>query len=113
MFVTNNFKSSIANFFYDKKIYFLVDTDVMDSEGDVTKTLTSAGTFFYGNVNFSNVKALQEELGITENIDIYITCLPSVNISLNDFISYNNVNYKVTSVVPYDSHLGIVGTICQ
>ena len=113
MFVSDNFKNEIANFFYDKTIYLLTDTMVTDSEGDVTRTLEISSSSFSGNPNFSNLKAIQEDLGIKENIDIYITTSIDTQISNNDFISYNDVKYKVTSVIPYDSHLGIVGTICQ
>lgn len=113
MFVPDSFKTTIANYFYDKTIYILTDTSITDSEGDVTRTISSSSSSFSGNVNFRNLQAIQEEMGISEKVDIYITTSLNTTINNNDFISYNNVKYKVTSVVPYDSHLGITGTIWQ
>lgn len=111
MLIQDSFKNAISKTFYDKEISILSDTIITDSEGDATRTIGSSSSSFFGNANFTNLKAIQEELGITESVDIYITTSTDTNISLNDFISYNNVVYKITSVVPYDSHLGIVGTI--
>ena len=104
---------AVAKTFYDKEIELLTTTDSVDAEGGVTREVTATGDSFYGNVRFSNLGEVKEELGLTESIDICITCRATETISLNDLFRYSGKTYLATNVVPSDSHLTITGKLWE
>ena len=101
-------KNKIASAFYDKTINVMSNQTVVDAEGGVTNRGLAVVSNFNGNVSFSNCKSIQEEYGLDYEIDIAITSHVDTNVSINDIIQYNNVIYKVTDVLPSDSHILIV-----
>ena len=101
-------KTKIANTFYDKGILVMTKTVTRDSEGGLKTGSNKVNYKFYGNVNFSNFGAIQEQYGLDYKIDISITADNETNISINDMIKYNNIVYNVTDVLPTDSHILIV-----
>lgn len=105
----NEAKTAIADAFYDKTIEILSSEPQLDAEGGVIRGTQSVRTSFTGNVRFNNLGELQSELGLSESIDISVTCDTSVDINLNDLFRYNGETYAATSVIPSDSHLTIVG----
>lgn len=110
MYIPNKMKTAIANSFYDKTVYKLTNNESIDAEGGViTKGLTVENNF-KGNVSFSNCKEIQEEYGLDYQIDIAITSHVDTDVAINDFIQYENIQYKVTDVLPSDSHILIVAT---
>ena len=104
---------AVANTFYDKKIDILTVTDSLDAEGGSKRVIGSIKGSFYGNVRFSDLGEVKEELGLVESIDICITCRSTETIALNDLISYENKTYLVTKVIPTDSHLTITGKLWE
>ena len=104
---------AVANTFYDKKIDILTVTDSLDAEGGSKRVIGSVSSSFYGNVRFSDLGEVKEELGLVESIDICITCRSTETITLNDLISYENKTYLVTKVIPTDSHLTITGKLWE
>jgi len=105
----NEAKSAIANAFYDKTIETLSQATTIDAEGGVVRGNTTVQSTFQGNVQFSNLGELQAELGLTESIDITVTCAPDTAISVDARFRYNGKTYRALSVIPSDSHLTIVG----
>lgn len=107
MLLPANFNSIVADTFYDKTVLIL-ETTTTSTDGWVSKTGTTTGTF-KANVQFSNLGEIQSQLGLTEQIDVALTCASSVSLAVDGLFSYNGVTYKATAVIPYDSHKKIVG----
>ena len=110
MRIPDSFKKAIADVFYDKVVDILPAEETVDVEGGVKRQpgSTASGSFT-GNVNYSNLKEVQEELGLTYDIDVAITTNAD-NVSVNDFVSYSGTVFVVTDVIPYDSHKMVVAT---
>ena len=100
----------IAKTFYDKTISVLEQVVTTDAEGGVIGKGYDVLENFKGNVNFSNCKQIQEEYGLDYNIDVSITTNYNL-LNINDIIKYQEVIYKVTDILPSDSHLLVVATI--
>ncbi|MDL2235450.1 hypothetical protein LJC07_04750 [Christensenellaceae bacterium OttesenSCG-928-L17] len=109
MFIPNSFKEQVADTFYDKSVDVLDKTEAIDSEGGLVKTSESVKSTFKCNVRFTALGALQEEIGLVENIDIAITCSTDTAVVVDDILQYDGVKYATTDVLPYDSHRLIVG----
>lgn len=101
-------KNAISEAFYDKEVTFSRKVMSVDEEGGTSFSEVVKGTFT-GNVRFTALGELQEELGLIENIDIAITCDTSTDIAVDDFLQYGGRKYVAINVLPYDSHLLIVG----
>lgn len=99
----------IANTFYDKEVSVLVSKTTTDAEGGVNNKGYEVLDTFKGNVNFSNCKQIQEEYGLDYNIDVAITTNYNI-LEINDIIKYQDVVYKVTDILPSDSHLLVIAT---
>lgn len=110
MYIPKQMTKEIARVFYDKVIYLLDKRVTMDAEGGInTKGYEVIGNF-KGNVNFSNCKEIQEEYGLDYNIDVSISTSKDTVIKIDDIISYDNIVFKVTDVLPSDSHYLVVAT---
>jgi len=95
--------------FRDKVISVLNKVVETDAEGGVVKKAGTVASTFKGNVRFTSLGELQTELGLTESIDIAITCDTSVSVAVDDLLEYKDVVYVADNVLPSDSHLTIVG----
>jgi len=102
-------KTKIAEAFYDKMVEVLAKTETTDSEGGVVKSGTTTKSTFTGNVRFTALGEVQVELGLVERIDIAITCDPATEVIVDDLLQYAGNKYVATEVLPFDSHLLIVG----
>ncbi len=109
MRIPESFRKAIAETFYDKKVNILTVVETVDAEGGVKRTPGLSGRSFMGNVNFNNPKEVQEELGLTYDVDVAITTNDE-NVRINDLIEYNDIIFTVTDVVPHDSHKLVVAT---
>lgn len=107
MLLPANFTALVADTFYDKTVSILTKTTTT-TDGWVEETGT-VSTTFKANVRFDNLGTIQTELGLTETIDVALTCATNVTLAVDGLFQYNGVDYKATAVVPYDSHLRIVG----
>ena len=108
MLLPSSFTQVVADTFYDKTVKKLVVTET-NTNGWIEKTTTENGTFL-ANVQFSNLAKIQSEMGLTDQIDVNVTCSTDVTVSVGDLFSYQNVTYSAIAVVPYDSHKQIVGS---
>lgn len=109
MLFPDSAKSAIAKTFYDKAITVLESTTTKDAEGGVVRNKPTEAGSFKGNVRFTDLGVVMSDLGLTESIDICITCPLETEIKLNSLVRYSDVNYQVTNIVPSDSHLTITG----
>ena len=105
--VINKFEQT----FYDKEITLKTVTESLNSEGGLVREISDAGSTFMGNIRFSDLGEVMTELGLTENIDICITCKPDVAVNLNDLASFGGKIYQITSVIPADSHQTLAGKL--
>lgn len=110
MYIPKSMMKQIAKTFYDKTISVLNQVVSTDAEGGVISKGYDVLENFKGNVNFSNCKQIQEEYGLDYNIDVSITTNYNL-LNINDIIKYQEVIYKVTDILPSDSHLLVVATI--
>lgn len=105
-------KIQTAKSFFDKTITRNSVTTVTDDEGwsrgGATKVVI--GTY-KGNPRFTKLEELQKQFGIHEDISIAITCSSDEDIVLGEIHTYNNQDYRIVSVLPFDSHKLIVGQI--
>ena len=109
MLLPANFESTIADTFYDKDVSILVK-NTTSTDGWVTETGTTVKSTFKANVQFNNLGDIQSELGLTDQIDVALTCATDVSINDDDLFSHNDVTYKVSAVIPHDSHLKVAGS---
>ena len=102
----------IPDTFYDKSISVLSKEDMLDIEGGFVSNASVEKDRFVGNVSFSNCKAIKEEYGIEEQIDIVVTAgiENKEKVQLTDLISYQGIKYEVTDKIVTDSHLIVVGS---
>lgn len=107
MKIPSDFTTKIQETFYDKLIKTKNKEEIVDDEGWAGDISTTESGSFYGNVRFSDLKTIQEEFGIEEEIDIVITS--NSEVELNDILEYEGVEYRVVSSIPYDSHNLILG----
>ena len=110
MYIPQTMKNKIANTFYDKTVEIMSNQTIVDAEGGVTSKGLAVIDSFNGNVSFSNCKKIQEEYGLDYEIDISITADIDTDISINNYIKYNDIIYDVTDILPSDSHILIVAT---
>lgn len=109
MYIPKTMKTKIAKLFYDKEVSKLVSNTTVDAEGGVNNKGYDVLETFKGNVSFSNCKQIQEDYGLDYNIDLAITTQYE-SLAINDIIKYQDVIYKVTDVLPSDSHFLVVAT---
>ena len=110
MLLPSNFGSIIADHFYDKTVS-LLEKSTTSEAGWVDETATTVRGTFKGNVQFNRLADIQAELGLTDQIDVAITCATDTDIKRGDLFSYRDVTYRVTAAVPNDSHLKIAGRL--
>ena len=109
MLLPADFSSIIADHFYDKDVNLLESTQT-SVDGWVDEDATTIKSTFKANVQFDRLGDVQAELGLTDSIDVSVTCLTSVPIETGDLFSYLGVTYKASAVVLHDSHYKIAGT---
>lgn len=110
MLFPDSAKRVIANAFYDKKFEVFTFETQLGIEGDASKVFQKVGEFS-GNVRFSNLAKLADEIGLSDEINIAITCDNDVVISAGNFVKYNEKMYLATEVLPFDSHKLIAGRL--
>lgn len=111
MLLPSNFTSLIADTFYDKTVSILSKTTTT-TDGWVDENASTVTSTFKANVQFSRLGEIQSELGLTEQVDISMTCA-DVAVEVGDLVSYDGVTYRLMAVLPFDSHLKVVGTKWQ
>ena len=111
MYIPKQMKNSISKIFYDKTVSIMTREVTVDAEGGVNDKGLQISSNFKGNVSFSNCKQIQEDYGLDYEINIAITTSTEEIVAINDIIQYENVIYKVTDVLPSDSHKLVVAVI--
>lgn len=102
MKISDTFKTQIDTAFYDKDIYYLVDEDTIDAEGNARRDASVSMDSFKGNVTFEVSDKVREAYGIREDVQMMISTHEDVE--NGDLLMYNSQTYEVYRVLPNDSH---------
>lgn len=109
MLFPDSAKKAVSAAFYDKEISVFAAGNARDKYGGAKKILGEKLGTLKGNVRFSQLGEAQAELGLTEEIDIIVTCASDEGVKVGDLIVYDYIIYAISSVIPSDSHLTIAG----
>jgi len=102
MVLSGDFKTKIAETFYDKEFTPYTVSNATDDEGDVIRDNLTEGDSFYGNISFNMLDEVQKDYGLTEQVDATITTEEEVQVGT--IIEYNSIKYLVTRSLKLDSH---------
>ena len=111
MLLPADFTKIVADAFYDKEVTKLVKT-TSTVDGWVEETGNSGSTF-KANVRYTNLGTVQSDLGLTNQIDVAMTCGKDADVVVDSLFMIDGVTFKATAVIPSDSHLTIVGNKWQ
>lgn len=111
MLLPANFTTTIADTFYDKEVEILEKTTT-STDGWVTETGTTSSTF-KANVRFENLGEVQTDMGLTEQVDVLITCAADTTVEVGTLLKYADTTYRADAVIPNDSHKRIAGSKWQ
>lgn len=109
MFIPNSFNKAVADVFYDKEIFTVEKLSTVDVEGGRSISAGVKMDSFMGNVKFTDLRKIQEDYGLREQIDIAVTTDPASAVKVGDLIKYQDNVYDIIAAVPSDSHLLIGG----
>ena len=109
MLLPTNFKTAIADRFYDKSFVINRKTRSKDAEGGVVIVTSPVGTF-NGNVqNGSSGESLKIlEQGLVDRVDLTVTTAVSTDVNTDDELVYGGKKYTVKGDYTFDSHLLLV-----
>lgn len=104
MKLTPNFIESMAEVFYDKdiEIYGPVNT-IKDAEGGIKRVKGDYKKSAKVNISFTNLEEMRKEYGLEVYISASLSCKPNT-LALGDIIVYENNEYEVIGLLPFDSH---------
>ena len=108
MNIPETFKQAIADTFYDKDIEIWTSGTIKDDEGAVIGDgkLEKIDSF-KGNFQFSTREYIQQEYGKEMEANAIVTCDKTVA-EIGNILVYNDKEYEIKSLIPYDSHITIL-----
>lgn len=108
MKIPEEFKKAIADTFYDKDIEIWTSGTIKDDEGAVIGDgkLEKIDSF-KGNFQFSTREYIQQEYGKEMEANAIVTCDKTVA-EIGNILVYNDKEYEIKSLIPYDSHITIL-----
>lgn len=113
MLLPSDFKDKISRHFYDKSVTILEKREITEPDGGIVQTTDAAKGSFLGNVRFVSQESIQNEIGLTIDADIIITCANDTEVIMDDILLYLGKRYRINNLLPSDSHLTITGKECQ
>lgn len=108
MKIPEKFKKVIEDTFYDKDIEIWTLGTIKDDEGAVVENgkLEKIDSF-KGNFQFSTREYIQQEYGKEIEANAIVTC-DKTEAEIGNILVYNNNDYNIKSLVPFDSHITIL-----
>lgn len=110
MKIPNEFKKVIANTFYDKELKIMTTEKIIekDDEGCIIETEKDIEKeIIKGNFQFSTLEKVQQEYGKEMVAECIATC-EDTQATTDDILVYQNKEYEIKAVIPYDSHKTIL-----
>lgn len=102
MVIPEDFKTKIAEVFYDKEFTPYTVSTSTDNEGDVIRDNLTEGSSFMGNISFNMLDEIQKDYGLSEQVDATITT--ETEVPVGSIIEYNSIQYLITRSLKFDSH---------
>lgn len=109
MKIPQSFKDKMKSTFYDKEVTLYSSEVVKESDGWTRKKELAVTGTFLGNVRFDNLKQIQEDYGIKDQIDLSITT--DSNVSRDQIIGYDGRVFKIIESKKFDSHNLLIAQI--
>lgn len=113
MLLPKDFTDKISRHFYDKSVTILERQKITEPDGGIVQSTDVAKGSFLGNVRFTSQEAIQNDIGLTIDADIIITCANNTEVAMDDILLYLGKRYSINNLLPSDSHLTITGKECQ
>lgn len=108
MQISDLFKQTIKNTFYDKKIEIWTSGTITDDEGAVIGNgKKDKVEEFDGNFQFTTREYIQQEYGQGIEANAIVTC-NETKAKIGNILVYNNKEYEIKSLVPSDSHITLL-----
>ncbi len=110
MNIPNEFKQVISDIFYDKELKIMTTEkeEVKDDEGCIIETEKDIEKEkIKGNFQFSTLEKVQQEYGKEMIAECIVTC-EDTQATVNDILVYQDKEYEIKAIIPYDSHKTIL-----
>lgn len=108
MQISDVFKQTIKNTFYDKKIEIWTSGTITDDEGAVIGNgKKDKVEEFDGNFQFSTREYIQKEYGMEIEANAIVTCDKTVA-NIGDILVYNGKEYTIKANPSSDSHVTLL-----
>ena len=108
MQISDVFKNTIKDIFYDKHLEIWSTGIITDDEGSVIGNgKQEKKDEFLGNFQFTTREYIQQEYGKEIQANAIVTCKNTVA-EIGDILVYNNENYEIKSIIVYDSHITLL-----
>lgn len=111
MIIPNGFEDAMASTFYDKTITKIEITRTVSTDGQVMKAESETSDTIKVNERFDNCEIIRQEQGISEQVDVSMTCRSTESISENEVWTDGTRKYRIMKVIQFDSHKLIVGQL--
>lgn len=110
MKIPSEFKQVIADTFYEKELKIMTTEkeQVRDDEGSVIETERDIEKeTIMGNFQYSTLEKVQQEYGKEMIAECIVTC-EETQATINDILAYQDKQYEIKAIIPYDSHKTIL-----
>ena len=110
MQIPDLFKEAIKNTFYDKELKIMTTEKEQerDDEGCVIETEKEiVKETIMGNFQYSTLEKVQQEYGKEMIAECIATC-EDTGATVDDILVYQDKEYEIKAVIPYDSHKAIL-----
>ena len=110
MQISKQFKQVIANTFYDKELKIMTTEKetIKDDEGSIIESEKNIlKEIIMGNFQFSTLEKVQQEYGKEIIAECVVTCNDTLA-TVDDILVYQDKEYEIKAVIPYDSHKTIL-----
>lgn len=110
MKIPDLFKQVITNTFYDKELKIMTTEKEQerDDEGSIIETEKEIlKETIIGNFQYSTLEKVQQEYGKEMVAECIVTC-EDTQATADDILVYQDKEYEVKAIIPYDSHKKIL-----
>ena len=108
MQISDLFKQTIADTFYDKDIEIYSSGTITDDEGSTIGTgKVEKIDSFKGNFQFTTREYIQQEYGQEIEANAIVTC-NEIKVEIGNILIYDNKEYIIKSLVHSDSHMTLL-----
>lgn len=108
MQISEIFKQTISDIFYDKYIEIWTSETIKDEEGSIIESgKKDLVETIKGNFQFKTREYIQKEYGQEIEANAIVTCDKTVA-KIGNILVYNAREYEIKSVIPSDSHITLL-----